>query len=64
MADPGEPGERLAGARAVSEEAGATPAGTRTERAPLGSWTRVYAIVLAALALDILLLWWLTERYR
>ena len=48
----------------MSEEAGATPAGTRTERAPLGSWTRVDAIVLAALALDILLLRWLTERYR
>jgi hypothetical protein len=29
-----------------------------------GSWARRYVIVLAALALDILLLWWLTERYR
>ena len=27
-------------------------------------WARRYAIVLAALALDIALLWWLTERYR
>ena len=32
--------------------------------APLGSWARLYALVLAALAVDILLLWWLTERYR
>jgi hypothetical protein len=49
----------------VSEEGrAASPSGPRTERAPLGSWARAYAIVLAALALDILLLWWLTERYR
>ena len=34
------------------------PAGGRA------SWARLYAIVIAALALDILLLWWLTERYR
>ena len=47
----------------MSEEAGKAerPAAAR---APLGSWARVYAIVIAALALDILLLWWLTERYR
>jgi len=42
--------------------------GERTQaaerRAPLGSWARVYAIVLAALAVDIALLWWLTERFR
>ena len=48
----------------MSAEGAAPPAGPRTERAPLGSWARVYGIVLAALALDILLLWWLTERYR
>ena len=34
------------------------PTGARTP------WGRFYALVLAALALDILLLWWLTERYR
>ena len=37
---------------------------SRAARAPLGSWARVYALVLAALVADILLLWWLTERYR
>ena len=35
-----------------------SPAGGRS------SWARLYALVIAALALDILLLWWLTERYR
>jgi len=46
----------------VSGEAGgAPPAGSR---APLGSWARLYVVVIAALALDILLLWWLTVRYR
>jgi hypothetical protein len=39
-------------------------AGARSAAAPLGSWARVYALVLAALVVDILLLWWLTERYR
>jgi hypothetical protein len=47
----------------VSEEAAKTERAS-VARAPLGSWARVYAIVLAALALDIVLLWWLTERYR
>ena len=47
----------------MSGESGTAERAT-TARAPLGSWARVYAIVLAALALDILLLWWLTERYR
>jgi len=46
----------------VSGEAGgAPPAGAR---APRGSWARLYVVVIAALALDILLLWWLTVRYR
>jgi hypothetical protein len=38
-----------------------------TERAQVaqgGSWARLYALVLVALALDIALLWWLTERYK
>ena len=54
----------------MSEETGGAPpaaAGPRAGAAakgPLGSWTRAYVLVLAALALDILLLWWLTERYR
>ena len=52
----------------MSEETGgATRAATgarSSERGPLGSWARAYALVLAALVLDILLLWWLTERYR
>jgi len=47
----------------VSEEAAKAERATAAP-APLGSWARVYAIVIAALALDILLLWWLTERYR
>jgi hypothetical protein len=42
----------------VSEPAAPEP------RAPLGSWARLYALVLLALAVDIALLWWLTERYR
>jgi hypothetical protein len=46
------------------EEAAAKRSQGPERRAPLGSWARVYAIVLAALAVDILLLWWLTERYR
>jgi hypothetical protein len=33
-------------------------------RVPLGSWGRLYALVLAALAMDLLLLWWFTEHYR
>ncbi|HXS83316.1 MAG TPA: hypothetical protein VN896_11425 [Methylomirabilota bacterium] len=47
-----------------------TAAASRTERsAPSAEgtrarWARAYLVVLAALALDILLLWWLTERYR
>ena len=50
----------------MSEGTGAT----RTERpgppaeGTRARWARAYAIVLAALALDIALLWWLTERYR
>jgi hypothetical protein len=48
-----------------SEEHGAAPpAAPRSERAPLGSWARVYSLVFAALVVDIALLWWLTERYR
>jgi hypothetical protein len=31
---------------------------------PLGSWGRLYALVIAALAVDIALLILLTERYR
>ena len=54
----------------MSEKTGGAPpaaAGTRAgadAKGPLGSWTRAYGVLLAALALDILLLWWLTERYR
>lgn len=33
-------------------------------RPPLGSWGRLYAVVIAALGLDLLLLWWFTEHYR
>ena len=41
------------------------PAAGRGEgRPPLGSWARAYALVIAALAADILLLLWLTERFR
>jgi len=29
-----------------------------------GSWARLYALVILALAADIALLLWLTERYR
>jgi hypothetical protein len=33
-------------------------------RPPLGNWRVLYALVLAALVLDIVFLWRLTERYR
>ena len=53
------------------EPSDATPADGRDAgraglpaRPPLGSWPRLYALVIAALALDLLLLWWFTERYR
>ena len=45
----------------MSGEENAAPQRTAV---PLGSWARLYALVIAALAVDILLLWWLTERYR
>ena len=35
-----------------------------TQPPPLGSWPRLYALVLAVLAVDLVLLWLLTERYR
>jgi hypothetical protein len=31
---------------------------------PLGSWGRLYALVISVLAVDLLLLWWFTEHYR
>jgi hypothetical protein len=33
-------------------------------RPPLGSWARIYTLVLAALLVELVLLWMLTERYR
>ena len=33
-------------------------------RPPLGSWGRLYALVIAVLALDLVLLRWLTGHYR
>jgi len=45
----------------VSHEKRATE---RAHAAQGGSWARLYALVLVALALDIALLWWLTERYK
>jgi hypothetical protein len=33
-------------------------------RPPLGAWGRAYAVVLAALLVELALLWLLTERYR
>ena len=36
----------------------------RAQAASGGSWARLYALVIVALALDIALLWWLTERYK
>ena len=33
-------------------------------RPPGGSWGRLYALVVAGLAVEILLLWWFTERWR
>jgi len=34
------------------------------ERPPLGSWARLYALVLGTFALVVLFLAWLTERFR
>ena len=34
------------------------------QRPPLGSWGRLYGLVLGVLAIDLLLLWLLTEHYR
>jgi hypothetical protein len=31
---------------------------------PLGRWGRLYALVIGALAVDLVLLWWFTEHYR
>ena len=43
---------------------GDAPAGVPVPRPPLGSWARVYALVIAVLALDVSLLLWLTGRFR
>jgi hypothetical protein len=49
----------------VPGETAPPPAGRAPEPPPpLGSWGRLYAIVLGALALELVLLGWLTERYR
>ncbi len=40
------------------------PAREPEPRPPLGSWGRLYALVLAGLVVNLLLLWLLTERYR
>jgi hypothetical protein len=37
--------------------------GVPEERPPLGSWTRLYALVLAALGIDVVLLWLLTRAF-
>ncbi len=62
-----EPGERLAGTSPLNTPAADPNAGsTRSDepRAPLGSWGRLYALVIVALVLDIVLLAWLTGRFR
>jgi len=33
-------------------------------RPPLGAWARAYTVVIVALLVEIVLLWWLTERHR
>jgi hypothetical protein len=43
---------------------GAAPASADDGRPPLGGWGRLYALVIAALAADVLLLLWLTDRFR
>ena len=55
-------GERDAAQR--GEAARAHPDPPAADPGTRGSWGRAYAVVLAALAVDILLLWWLTERYK
>ena len=53
----GRPGARPAGG------VGAEPAPAEP-LPPLGSWARLYALVIAALVVDLLLLAWFTEHYR
>ena len=56
MAIAREPRERvLAAAEPVTNDA---------SRPPLGAWGRAYAVVIVALVVEIVLLWWLTERHR
>ena len=38
--------------------------GAPDEPPPLGSWNRLYALVLVALVADLVLLAWLTQRFR
>ena len=62
------PHARIEGGAAAAREPG-TGGGVRARPpdendAPLGSWARLYALVVAVLALDVLLLAWLTERFR
>jgi hypothetical protein len=33
-------------------------------RPPLGAWARAYAVVIVALAIEIVLMWLLTEKHR
>ncbi len=53
---------RQPGERAVTRGAGPDPASD--DRTPLGSWARAYALVLAVLLAELVLLGWFTERYR
>jgi hypothetical protein len=46
------------------DASGPAPAPSPEEAPPLGSWARAYALVLAALLVELVLLGWLTERYR
>jgi hypothetical protein len=48
----------------VTPESHVRHGGAPDEPPPLGSWWRLYALVLAALAVDVAFLWWLTERFR
>jgi len=43
---------------------GAGPDPASDDRTPLGSWARAYALVLAVLLAELVLLGWFTERYR
>ena len=48
----------------MSERPGVDHGAPPASRPPLGSWGRLYGVVIAVLVLDLVLLAWLTGHYR